>query len=385
MNVINQSDLRDINTGLIMRMLLEQAPISRRDLARRSGLAPSTVTSIVAGLQQDHFIRECGWATSKSGRRPILLEIDSTGGYFIGVELNSPTSKIGVLDLATTLVHSSSYRTAAADVDSCFRQLVERIQEMLQWCRAGNKSVLGIGIGATGLIDSATGNVIESTNLGWDDVPLLTRLKGVFSLPVTLENEANAAALGESVRGGQEAPMKNMMYVAVGEGIGCGITINGALHTGAHGIAGEIGHITVAPSGALCRCGKHGCLEVVASGAAMYDRYVQEDGPADLSSFAGLIDLAKEGDPIAQRVLNESGSLIGTAIGNLINVLDLDTVILGGELLLAESVLSSEIRRAAFAAMLPPARRGVDIRLSGMKMHSAVVGAAILSWKQIFA
>ncbi len=368
-----------------MRMILEKAPISRRDLARCSGLAPSTVTSITSVLQENRYIHECGWATSKTGRRPILLDINPDGGYFIGVELNSPTSKIGVLNLSTALVHTVSYRTVTDNVDSCVNQLVEGILDVLKWCKESDKSVLGIGIGATGLIDPATGSVIESTNLGWRDVPLLKRLREVLTLPIRIENEANAAALGEYVRGGQQARMGNMMYVVIGDGIGAGIIISGALHIGGHGSAGEIGHMAIDPTGPRCRCGKYGCLEVITSGTAMYKRYMEEPGSSELFSALDLITLANWGDPIAQRILSESGRLIGMTIGNIINVLDLDTVILGGDLISTASVLSTGICEAALAAILPTARHGVEIRTSDMKMHSAVIGAATLSWKQIFA
>lgn len=385
MSIINQSVLRDINTGLIMRMIRENSPISRTDLSEKSGLAPSTVTIITSELQDRKYIRECGRASSTGGRRQILLEINPDGGYFLGVELNFPTSHIGVLDLSGTLVRATSYRTASEGSESVFHQLVEHIQTELDWCGEGPNPVLGIGVGMTGIIDSVAGTVIQSTALGWTDFPLIPRLQSLFDHPITLENEANAAAFGEYFQGVQQTSAKNMMYVIVGAGIGCGIIINGSLHTGSHGMAGEIGHITVDTAGPPCRCGKHGCLEVMASGSTLYDRYRANGGGASISTFLDLADLAESGDVVAQNVLSESGRMIGTAIGNQVNVLDLDSVILGGELLDVESILFTEIYRAVFESVLPMARDSLAVHFSCLKKHSVLIGAATLHWKQIFS
>lgn len=382
---VNQSVLRDINTGLIMRMILEHAPISRTELVDRSGLAPSTVTHITSDLQEKNLIRECGRANSNGGRRPILLEVNPDGGCFLGVELNVPVSSVGILDLTNKLVKSWSFLTPVEGDDAAYVLLVERISDALNWCRREDKEVLGIGVGATGLIDSVRGTVVESTNLGWENFYLLDRLKRIFNHSITFENEANAAAYGEYVRCAQEFKMKNVMYVAVGSGIGCGIIINGNLFTGTLGMAGEIGHISVEPNGPHCRCGKHGCLEVVSSGSAMLRQYVEKTGKTHLESAVALLAEADSGDSSAREIVSRAGRVIGMAIGNQINVLNLDTVILGGELMNSESLLFQEIRDSAIETVLLPMRDGLEIRLSTLKRAAGVIGAATMSWKQMFA
>lgn len=368
-----------------MRMISDQAPISRTDIAERTGLAPSTITNIVTDLQNRNLVRVCGRASSNGGRPPILLEINPNGGYFISVELNAPKSEISVLDLTTNLVSWLRFDTVMDSVEATFGQLVSHIQEAVDWCGVTAKPVLGVGISVTGLVDTLTGTVIESTNLAWEDFPLLERLKATIDYQILVENEANAATFGEYVRAVKIFDMKNVMYLAVGSGIGCGIIINGSLYTGTYGMAGEIGHITIDPDGPLCRCGKSGCLEVFASAQAISGAYAKWVGLKGGLAALDVISRAETGDAAAIQIIKSSAKHIGTAIGNQVNILNLDTVILGGELLTSESLFFTGIKEGAQASIIRPLSDGVSIRVSLLKSHAAVVGAATLLWHKIFA
>ncbi|QSO53551.1 ROK family transcriptional regulator [Alicyclobacillus curvatus] len=387
----NSVVLRDLNMNSIFRLIQHRGPISRVDIAEQTGLAASTVSVITGELQGSGFIRECGYATSTGGRRPRLLEINPQGGYFICADLTGSNIAIGVLDLSFQVLKEWFHEKTNMSGQSLYVELVKALSEARAWCNTKGFSTLSIGIAAPGLMDSMTGRIVSATNLDWHDLDLNELLEQEFGLPVIVENDTNAAAYGEFLYGVEhEENAENMLYVAVGTGVGAGLIVHRSLYTGSSGMAGELGHIVVKAGGDRCNCGKRGCLETFVSEPAMLQRYVrlteeqgnkQDSSVGDSASVTiqGLARRAESGDGVAIDVLHDAGRMLGTVAGNTVNVLNCDSVVFGGEAVTGSKVMLAAITEGLYEAMLPGFERNLKVRVSSLNSTAAYVGVAYAS------
>jgi glucokinase len=257
----------------------------------------------------------------------------------------------------------------------------------------GALSGVGIGVGVAGQCEGTTGVVINAPNLGWRDAPFGDLLKQELGLGVEVVNDLAAAAWGErsfgAAKGADDAAL-----VFVGSGVGCGLILGGRLHHGALGVAGEIGHMKVAPRGAVprkCGCGEWGCLEAYAGGMNLAARVRDEvadgraggvleaaGGDASRLSAAAVEGAYQAGDPYARELWAEVGELLGTAMANLVTLLNPSRVVLGGGVLLGCPNLERIVRAHLGDRTLRVARRGLLVVRAGLGDDAGVVGAALL-------
>jgi glucokinase len=252
--------------------------------------------------------------------------------------------------------------------------------------------VVAIGVGAAGLVDVRAGLLLSSPNLAWRNVPLAERLGTRFGLPVTVDNDATAAAWAEA-RFGASRKHPDSLFVGVGTGIGGGIVMGGRLIQGAHGFAGEIGHIIVQPDGPSCGCGNRGCWEQVAGGPAISRAgrsAATEDPESGIARLAGgdparvtgelVVRAATEGDPIAVRILGEVGRRLGEGIAGLVNVLDPEVVVLGGGVGEIGALVLEPLREAYLATVEGRGDRpDVPILPAVLGNDAGAIGAALLA------
>lgn len=256
--------------------------------------------------------------------------------------------------------------------------------------------VLGVGVGAAGMVDSSTGVLRYAPNLPWRELPLKDRLTASTGLPCVVDNDGNAAAWGE-YRLGSGRGSTDMLLVTVGTGIGGGIVSGGRLFRGAHGFAAEIGHVIVEPGGPLCGCGNRGCWEQVASGRAI-DRLGRDAGRdhpdalfvelsgGDPDSVGGpqVTEAARRGDDIAREILAEVGRRLGEGIGGLVNVVDPDMVVVGGGAVAAGDLLLEPARRAFLESVEAPGHRpDVPILAGSLGNSAGGIGAASLALEEL--
>jgi glucokinase len=314
------------------------------------------------------------------------------GGHSIGLDVGG--SKIAAARVAadgSILAHERA-PTPAQDMDRTLNTMVELARAVM------TEDVEAVGIGAAGLVESATGVLVFSPNLTWRNVHLVEHVTGALGLPAIADNDATVAAWGE-YRFGAGRGHDHLLLVTVGTGIGGGIVTDGRIYRGAHGFATEIGHIIVEPGGPLCGCGNRGCWEQVASGHAIEragreaaERYPQS-GIARLAqgvpggvSGSVVTRAAQEGDEAARAILAEVGRRLGEGLAGLVNVLDPEVLVIGGGAVSAGDLLLEPARRAfAEAVEAPEFRPPVPILAAELGNDAGVVGAAALALEELGA
>lgn len=348
--------LRDLNQSIVFNLLMEHGAISRTDLARRSELPAATITRIVGEFLAAGLISEKPAEESSGGRPPVLLSINPAAGYVVGIKLREDSITIAICDLNCAIVHSMDERIAGEAVP---RRVVETMADAVRSCVAAAgialSKVLGIGIGLSGLIDSARGVCRYSAILNWRDVELAAALESELRLPVRIDNDVNTLAVAERYFGaGRDAA--NFLLLTLGRGIGLGIVIGGEIYRGSHGGAGEFGHMTIDTSAQapLCNCGKRGCLEAIASDYGILRAATGADPGHHVEDAIGaLIERAQQGDEEIRAIFTRAGESLGIALANLTNLFDPARVLIGGKGLRAGELLLGPMR-----ATLPRYRFG---------------------------
>jgi glucokinase len=275
---------------------------------------------------------------------------DAAAGAFVaGVDVGG--TKVAVILVAadgTTLARAVRPMTTRSAPDG-IEPIVAAIRAALETAGAADGELAAIGVGVPGRI-GPDGVVRLAANLGWSDIPLAARLSAEFGVPCAVGNDVRSAASGlldHEVAGG----IRNLAYIAVGTGIGAGLVLDGRLHLGKRGMAGEIGHVIVEPEGTRCTCGQRGCLETVASGPAIARRAAEAiaaDGSSVLRGIEPLTakavyEAAGDGDTLACSIVEEAGRALARAIAGLVLTCDLELVLLGGGVAGAGSVFLDPI------------------------------------------
>ncbi|WP_106497146.1 ROK family glucokinase [Lentibacillus sp. Marseille-P4043] len=306
----------------------------------------------------------------------------------IGIDIGGTTSKIGLLDLQGAIVCKWEIPTSTANNgDSIVQDIWQSISDTLSTSQI--KAVIGIGIGAPGFIDGATGLVYEAVNIGWKDFQLAAYFSSIVNLPVFVENDANIAVLGENWKGAGNQS-ENLIALTLGTGVGGGIIANGTILNGVNGTAGEIGHITVNPEGYPCNCGKKGCLETIASATGIVRQAmerIKQEPTSHLASFyqqSGVVtakdifDLAHNGDPDCKAIVERTGDVLGFAIANLATVINPSTLLIGGGVSKAGDQLLSSINSAFTKYALPRVSEVCKLKIAQLGNDAGIIGAAFL-------
>jgi glucokinase-like ROK family protein len=372
--------LRRLNRLRVIHALRDEGKISRAEIARRTGLSRSTVSSLVADLQADGLVverAEPGHAYgAQGGRPPILLSFDASAGAAIGIDFGHSHLRVAVSDLAGAIL---AEREEPLDTDHEAREGLDAAAELVEAALAdagvARERVIGAGMGLPGPIrqDGIVGSF--SILPGWIGVAAGAEMRARLDLPLMVDNDANLGALAEAAFGaGRDAG--DLIYLKVGSGIGAGLILNGRLYRGSSGLAGELGHVLVDPDGLVCRCGNRGCLETVASTGALVELLRRSHG--EHFTLGRMLALARDGDLGSQRVIADAGRAIGLAVATLFNVLNPDLLVLGGHLAAAGDLLLDGIRESVGRAALPEAARRADIVGGVLGERAQVLGALAL-------
>lgn len=338
---------RRINRDIVLELIRTGQPISRADLARRSGLQRSTVSQIVEQLIRENWVREGSLATAPRGRRPTLVGLNEDL-VAIAVDIHPRQAIVAVVDLNGRLL-SRSLVPLTSDPAASTRLIIESMERMQR--SAGRKSTEGIGISLPGRVDPGTQRLTFAPNLHWPEFDLKKAIEAKMALPVKMENAATACLLAELTFSRMDG-VRDAVLVTVSEGVGTGVFAHGQLISGHHGMAGEFGHIPMDPAGPRCACGQNGCWEVFASCSAAL-RYFRELRPkVQASAFHELLNLAEEGNAAAQQALEKQALWIGRGLRMIIAALSPGTILIAGDVTAAWHRFGPVIEREAAALTL---------------------------------
>jgi N-acetylglucosamine repressor len=329
----------------VLNYVRERGPISRSEIAHETELQRSTISLIVDELKDDGLIQE-GTGESTGGRPPILLSLRTANAVAIGVDLGTVRTIVATSDLAGRVLDQEDFATDP-DANETIQQIVERCRRLIA---KSSGMIEGVGVSLPGLVDLESGSLYVP-HFKWRDVAIAKELTSAIGLPVTVDNDANAAALAELWFGRPEIrDVRDFIMVLVAEGVGTGIVFDGQVYRGEANAAGEFGHMTIGSGAPIpCGFGSRDCWEAFASERAALARYAKltrrSNGKANVS-FARLIDLALHEDGPASSSLQETAHYLGIGIANLIQGLAPEAVIVGGPIVRTWRLIEEPIKLA---------------------------------------
>lgn len=270
--------------------------------------------------------------------------------FYAGLDIGGTKTAVLIVDDALQVVGRGVAPTVVADPEQLVSATVETVREVMIASGADPARLLAVGAGVPGMVEPESGHVRLAVNLKLQHYALGETLAQRFKVPVALENDVRAAALGAFRWLNGLTPVQHMAYLSVGTGISAGVVLEGRLHRGAHGMAGEIGHVIFDPQGAPCLCGLNGCLETISAGPSIARQWPQGDGTAE-----AVFRASQQGDPQARSIITRAGEGIARAIQLLVMAFDIQKVVLGGGILNAGEAIMEPIQ-ASLAAMRASSR-----------------------------
>ncbi len=351
MQKATRQQTKDHNTRLILKTLFETEPMSRADIARATRLTRPTVSSIIAELIEADFVQETGTGPSAGGKPPIMLAINQDAYHIIAVDLGSRDFRAARTNLRGDIVQSVEVPAEGApDGDRSLELTMQMIDALLA---AASAPVLGIGLGAPGVIDPHEGVVRRAVNLGWTNLPIRELLEARYGLTTHVINDSHAAALAEYMFG-EPRMSNNLILIKLSQGIGAGIILDGQPLYGDGFGAGEIGHLVVQTEGERCSCGNRGCLETVAGTRALLHRARALEAPG--LTWAALVARYQAGDAAIAAMVAEAGKALGVAVASLIAAFNVETIVFAGRMtelgLPLLEMIEQEARRRALPNMV---------------------------------
>jgi predicted NBD/HSP70 family sugar kinase len=382
--------LKEINRSRLFDVLKSTRTVSRAELARQTGLSRTTVGTLVDELLRVGLVRELGTGDSTGGRPPSLLAYNPQAALALGATIDSQTCTLVATDLDAQVVQRAVRPLAGTSCEAAVAGLERGVAALR--AQAGSARILpAIGLGTPGRIDLTAGTV-TAPDVGWAEVPIRRLAEEATGLSALAASRSQVEALAELWRGvGRDA--QDLIYLSIGTDITAGIVHERRLYAGASSSAGGIGHVTILPDGPRCACGNRGCLQQLASGPAMVSRAwlqgakssrlraLSEDRPEHMTPEM-VLQAAEEGDPVAQRIVEEEARYLGIAIANLVNLLNPEVIVLGGPVGSAGGPLLEPLRAEVRQRAMPQPRAAVRVEASSLGADAGAIGAAVLVLQQ---
>jgi glucokinase-like ROK family protein len=407
----DQSLVRQINLSIILDQLRQNAPLSRAALAEKTGLNKTTVSSLVSELIDQQLVCEIGLESVGIGRPSVQLTLNPKAGFVVSAEIGVDFISIIATDFTPhTIYQLKKTIDPNQDQQEIIHQVLVLLRQVVAHCRGGSENssndgpdhsldsrLLGLAVGVPGLVDYATGTILFAPNLHWKDAPLGEILRKEYSVPVFVDNEANMAALGEFYFGAAHG-YPEVLYISAGVGIGGGLVLDGKVIRGQAGFAGEFGHMTMNPEGALCSCGNRGCWETQASQRALFALIRDAIAAGHKSQLSDLLHgnlnaltveyvltAARAGDALSIQSLQKIGCYLGIGIASLTNALNPDLIVLGGPISLAWEFIQPVIEAEILKRTLKWHRENARLALARYGADACVMGGVAAVYNQILA
>ena len=389
MQKASQKRTKAYSTQLVLKTIYSNGQISRADIARSTNLTPPTISDLVGKLIKDGLVKEIGHAPSSSGRRAILLDVVDASRQIVGIDLSRQDFRGALANLRGKIENRLDLNLGRKDGEEALSLVFALIDKLVETAKS---PLLGIGIGAPGLIDASEGILQQAVNLNWRHIPLRNILHERYRLPVYMANDCQAAALaeytfGRDIESENELPL---VVINMGWGVGAGIIIDGKLLHGTPVGAGEIGHVKVIDGGMQCACGNYGCLETVASSQAITKRMsaIMADNPhSSLKKFVtdpskitseNVIEALENGNKDVQQIIYKAGEALGIAAANLVSVLGSCRILIHSKIARSNPLLVETIRETLSQRTLPSLVRATEVGVTSLGSDNVILGASAL-------
>jgi predicted NBD/HSP70 family sugar kinase len=373
-----------LGAGGVLRLVREGHATTRNELAEQSGLSRSTLADRVQSLLALELLQEISGIASTGGRPPATLTFNRGAGVVLVADLDTTHCRIAVSDLAAAPLAERAFafdvtrppEAVLADVNAGF-------EELLRDSGTGVERIRAIAIGVQSPVAFGRGAPIDAHMMpGWDGFSIPGWFAAHYAAPVLVDSHVNLMALGEHWTHWRE--LDHLLYVTVGTSIECGIVSSRQVHRGAHGAAGDIGHIRLAGyDDVLCPCGNTGCLEAVAGGDALAANLTAVGLPA--SSSRDVVAYARAGEPLALQAIRHAGRAVGEVLAECINFFNPGAIVIGGDLAETPQQLLAGVREAAIGRSLPMATRDLRVGNTQLGVRAGLIGAAVMVIEHVLA
>lgn len=372
------TSLASSSVGELLELVRRGDASTRAELASLTGLARSTVSQRVDALMAEGLLYEAGDGVSTGGRPPMRLAFNRDAGLVLTADLGATHSTFAVHDLSGDVLalHRADLPIDLGP-DSVLGEVVGVFGALLADIGRSPGDVQGIGMGLPGPVEFATGKAVHPPIMpGWDGFDVPARIQEDFPVPALVDNDVNIMALGEYWMHWRGI-VSDLVFVKVGTGIGSGIVVDGDIHRGAQGAAGDIGHVQIAGhEDVACRCGNRGCVEALAGGTALARILTERGTPAQNARSA--VELLRGGDGNAAGLVRDAGRTLGQVLAGVVNFFNPAVIVIGGDLAQADQQLLAGIREVVYQRSTPLATRHLQIVRSRLGDDAGITGAAVM-------
>jgi predicted NBD/HSP70 family sugar kinase len=370
----SQASLKEANRARVLSAIRQYGAMTQVEIAGLSGLSPATISNMVGDLASAGAVAVS--PTIRNGRRAVLVSLASGGGLLAGIVFGDRHVRVAVASRAREILGQQRMPLQADHVaDDGMERSARLLGDLVEDVGGRMGDIDAIGFGLPAPVDSVTGQVgSEDVLPGWRGVNVAEAMEKRLGAPVALDNTANLAALGE-LRSGALQGVRHGCYLKVSHGVGAGIVIDGEIFRGSAGTAGEIGHLAIDENGPICRCGNRGCLDTFVGARAILDVLAPSHGPLRLQD---VMTRAIEGDAGCRRVLADAGRHLGVAAAGLVNLINPERIVLGGQMAQVGRIVLAPMREALDRCAIPSAAATVVLGL-GVLENAEVVGAIALA------
>jgi len=372
----------------IIRSLYVEKALSCAELSLVFNKSVPVITKTINELIEEGFVVEIGFALSSGGRRPVMYALKADAMYIMAIAVDQLSTRIAIVDLNNNpVVEIEMVELLLNSNPNALDQLIAHINNYLVKSGIDRSMVLGIGIGMPGFVSVTEG--INYTYLDAGSVNLTTYIHSATGLPTYIDNDSSLIALAEQ-RFGVAKSQPDVMVINLGWGIGLGMIVNGNIYRGHNGFAGEFSHIPLFEEGALCSCGKKGCLEAEASMLVVTEKAIEGIKNGHISTLNSFIDdplklmgdalfeAANKGDQFVIDLLSDAGYKIGKALSILIHIMNPQTIVLSGRGAIAGKILLAPIQQALNKYCIPRLAINTELLISNLGFDGAIVGASAL-------
>lgn len=378
---INQGIIKASNKKKILNFLYKERETTKQDISKETGISIPTVTNNINQLLKEGIVEEAGVFASTGGRKPVAIKFMPNAKYAFGINISIDNVRIILVNLDVDIKYDITINTAQyKNFDMIIKCIFNQIEKIISEQNIPKEKILGIGFSLPGTVNEETMMLEKAPNLGIDNYNFKT-FSRIYSYPIYIENEANAAALAELTLGITKK-MRSLVYLSITQGIGSGVVLQDTLYKGKNKRAGEFGHMTIVADGDLCRCGKKGCWELYASEKALLQEYNKKSN-SKIRSIKEFFNEMENKNNTAIKVWNNYINYLAIGIQNIILILDPHYIVIGGEISKFEKELLQPVKYKVFIKNSFYAKKDIKIVTSKLKEDASILGAALLPLESV--